>query len=130
MKYKYYMSELARDVACGKPVEYLLKKYKPFKLGKTGLKKLLEDQEFQMMVNEVNDKINDKVADTRKRLQLLSDKALDVIEDLLNTERPFPGKVDVAIDVLKMAGVPVKEQARETLPVVIRIEKDTSGESS
>lgn len=123
MKIKYFHHELARDVACGKPMHYLLVKYKAFKVGKQTLKKLFENPEFMAMVDEINSKINDKVADTRKRLQLLSDKALDVIENVLNDEKQSLAKINIASDVLKMAGIPMKDKEVEIKPITIKLEK-------
>lgn len=122
MKLKYYAHELARDVACGKSVDYLLKKYKPFKLGKTMLKRMLEDQEFQMIVKEINDKIDDKLAETRKRLILMSDKALDVIQEKLDTGKLNKEHTDLAVDVVKMSGIGDKQT--KDASITLKIIKD------
>jgi len=95
------------------------------------MERLMNDPEFLAEVDKVNEKLNEELAKARKRILMLADKAIDIIEDELN-KPPHPmgagKKVDTAFDLLKMANVPVKDQEKVREPLVIRLVKDEKEE--
>ena len=88
MAYSYFHNELARDIAIGRPEEEILKKYTRFHLSKNKLKKLLDSPNFQLLLEDINNRLDEETAKARRRLISLSQKALDILESDL-TAQPF-----------------------------------------
>ena len=132
IKFKYYVREVARQVAVGHDFDYIVSHNKKFGLTLGGLRKLLKDSEFLALVENINDKLDDEVARARKRLVLLSDKAINVVDEVLSLPMsPLTTKVirDTAVDVIKQSGIGVEKSQKEVQPITINLVRD-SGEDS